>query len=891
MFRRRRDARDFDAEIDAHLALEAARLQEDGLSEEQARAEARRAFGNVTRARERFYESRRWLWWDHFRQDLRHAARLLRKSPGHTAILVLTIALGIGATTAIFSVIDATLLHALPYPRPDRLVSVVDDLPGTGARNAGLSQPEWQDLQRSGIFDYVSPAWFDENNLTGLSQPERVRLLIVAPNYFALLGVPPQLGRAFNPEDHRPGLTPEVVISDGFWKRGLGGDPHVLNRSVRLDTDLYEIVGVMPPGFRAPGRTPDERAIDVWASTSFYGAPMADHPPRARRNLPGTIARLKPGLTIEAAQRRVDALVATLQQQFPGDYPAQYAWRVRLEPLKEAEVGEVRRSLTLLFAAVALVLLIACVNVANLLLARASARGREMAMRQALGAVRARLTRQMLTEGMLLSALGGLTGVATLLLAKGLLLQLVPAALPRLDDIAINRTVLLFAVAASLTTGVMFGLVPAAHMDRLDLVSVLRQGRAPAASRAQARTRRLLVIAQFALSLALLVAAGLLLRSFWELSNARLGFNPENVMSVRTRLPYPNDPRIDAYATPRQEAPFLRELLRGSGSLRGVEEAAIGDTAAIPLDQSERDLKKISEGAWLITLEGHGDRTDRLILAERSSVTPEYFHLLGLTLLRGRLFDAFDADNAPAVAVINEAFAEAHWPNRNPLGKRFKSIRADSPWITVVGVIANARTESLPDTAVPKIFLNLYQTGGKHLAIFLRGRMDAGAIPEAVRKLVQSVDPALPVFGAQRLTDTVSASLSQRRFSMEMVALFALTALLLAGLGIYGVTSYMVGERTHEIGIRLALGADKPGILRMVMRQGLAMAMTGAAVGLVAALFVSRLMTGLLYGVRATDPVTFAGVAVLLIGVALLACSIPARRAVRVDPIVALRFE
>ncbi len=892
MFRRKRYSADFTAEIQSHLQLEEERLRAQGLSLEEAHNRAHRVFGNITKTQERFYESRHWLWLDHLRRDIHYALRTLRKSPGFTIVAILTIALGIGATTAIFSVVDATLLHPLPYPHPEQLVSIIDDLPGVGGYDVGLNRPEYQDLQHSGIFEYVSPTWYDENNLTGASQPSTVRLLIVAPNYFALMGVKPQLGRIFNPNDDRPGFTQEVLISDGLWKHSFGSDPHILEKSLRLDTDLYRIVGVMPPGFHAPARTTEERNVEVWAATSFYGPPMVYNPPRSRRNIPEAIARLKPGLTLAAAQSRVDALVAALQKQYPSDYPAQAAWRIRLVPLKERVVGNVRQSLFLLLGAVALVLLIGCVNVANLLLARASARGREMAIRQALGGARTRLIRQLLTESMLLSFLGGIAGLAFLFSAKGFLVRLVPDSLPRLNDISISGSVLLFALVASLVAGVIFGLAPALHTGRLDLTQMLKlEGRASTASGQQARTRHVLVVTEFALSLVLMSAASLLLHSFWDLLNVRPGFNPQNVISIRTRLPYPNDVKIDKYATPAQEAPFIREVLRRTATLPGVQEVALGDPSTIPLDQSQRQLNLIVDGQFFFTLEGRANPTDQPPVAERHRVTAGYFHLLGIPLLRGRFFNELDNEETAQVAVVNQAFAQTYWPNQDPVGKRFKSTRVGAPWITVVGVIANARTESLAESSRPQIYNDLYQDGVKHLAILLRGHLDPAAIPGEVRQQVQSVDPTLPVFGAQTLSETVSESLSERRFSMEMVGLFALTALLLAGLGIYGVISYVVSERTHEIGIRLALGAQRSNIMRMVLRQGLGLAMVGAAVGLIGALIVSHLMAGLLYGVRPSDPLTFAAVAILLLAVALFACFIPARRAIRVDPMVALRYE
>ncbi|MGA2902060.1 MAG: ABC transporter permease [Candidatus Acidiferrales bacterium] len=891
MFRRKRKASDFGAEIEAHIQLETERLQEQGLSYEDARTAARRSFGNVTNTQEHFYESSHLLWWDNFWQDIRYAARMLRKSPGFAAIAILTIALGIGATTAIFSVVDATLLHPLPYPHPEQLVTIQDDLPGVGARDVGISVPEWHDFQRSGIFQYVSALGGGDTNLTGASEPARIRLLTIPPNYFALLDVKPRLGRSFDPEDQTPGFNLEVLISDGLWKRAFGSDPHILGKSVRLDNDLYRVVGVMPPGFHDPGATAEESNTDVWAAAGFAGPP-APPPQRNLRILPGAIARIAPGLTIAAAQSRLDALVASLQKEYPDDYPLQSAWQVRLVPLAETVVGNVRQSLILLLGAVGLVLLIGCVNVANLLLARASARGREMAVRQALGAARTRLIRQLLTESVLLSLLGGIVGLAILFCAKGFLLQIMPDSLPRLNEVSINWSVLLFALAASLVAGMIFGLAPALHAGRVDLIPMLKQeARGSTCSGEQARTRRVLMVTEFALSLVLMIAAGLLLRSFWDLLNVRPGFNPQSVMAVRTWLPVPNDPDSDIYKTSAQEAPFVREILRRGRTLPGVEEVAVGDIAAVPLGHDRNDLNPFS-----LILEGRENQSDQPPLVNATEVTPSYFHLIGMTLQRGRFLSETDNETAPAVAVINEAFARTYWPNDDAVGKHLKLNNARGTttkpsWTTVVGVIADARTESLAESSVPQIYVSVYQDRPKDLAIFLRGRLDSAATPAELREQIQLINPELPVFGARMLKDVVTASLSERRFSMEMVGLFALTALLLAGLGIYGVISYLVSERTHEIGIRLTLGAQSRNILRMVLRQGLGLAIAGAAVGLVCALIVSHLMAGLLYGVRPTDPLTFAGVALLLIGVALLACYIPARRAIRVDPLVALRHD
>ena len=874
-------------EMEDHLARQREENLRAGMGAAEARRQAALKFGAVQAVRETYHAEGGLPLMENLLQDARYTLRMLVKSPGFASIAILTMALGIGATTAIFSVVDATLLHPLSYPHPEQLVRIEDDLPGLSTRDAGISVPEWKDLERSGIFQYVSPSWYDDNNLVGASMAARVRLLTVAPNYFALLGVKPRMGRWFDPNDPSPGYSQEVLISDGLWKREFGGDPRILERSIWLDTDLYRIIGVMPQGFRAPGPTAEERETEVWAAAGLRMPYFLNTTARVRRDIPGAIARLRPGLTIAEAQSRIDALVAELQKQYPVDYPLEARWTVHLTPLKENVVGNLRLPLMLLLGAASLVLLIGSVNVANLLLARASARGREIAVRQALGAARTRLARQLLTESLLLSLLGGVAGLAILFCTRGFLMRLVPDSLPRLNDISINWGVLLFAFAASLAAGVIFGLAPALDAGRVNLMHMLRQeGRGSTASGDKARARQALVVTEFALSLVLLIAASLLLRSFWDLANERLGFNPENAMTVHTRLPYPNIKENDRYRTITQVAPFVREVLRRSRTLPGVEEAAVGDTMALPLERQRR-----KQSSFPLILEGKSHPDGATPLIEGAIVTPGYFHLMGMTRLRGRIFSDFDNENAPAAAVINEAAAQIYWPGEDPLGKHLKLNLQDTSWTTVVGVIANARTISVSSRAVPQVYVSLFQKHEKHLVVFLRGHLDTGAIPNQLRRQVQSVDPTIPVFGAETLDQMVSDSLAVRRFTMEMVAIFAAAALLLSGLGIYGTISCVVSERTQEIGIRLALGAHRADILRMVLREGLRMAIAGTAVGLVGAVIVSRLMTGLLYGVRPTDPATFAGVAILLIGIALLACYIPAQRAMRLDPLVALRYE
>jgi len=872
-------------EMAEHLALQTEENLRAGMSPAEARRQAALKLGAAQAIHEQHNAKQSLPLAGNFLLDLRYAFRMLHRSPGFSLIVIATMALGVGATTAIYSVIDATLLHPLPYPNPSELVRIEDDLPGVGAQDVSVSIPEWKDLENSGIFQYVALDFFGSSNLTGSAQPTRIAAKVVTPNYFAMLGVGAQLGRTFDPGDNTPGFNLEAVISDGLWKRAFGADPRILGKTVRVDNDVYHVVGVMPPGFRDQGTTSEERNTEQWAAGGFAAVPFP--PPLRNSRFATAFARLKPGLSVASAQAHIDALVASLKKQYPADYPAQAEWNIRLIPLAETLVGNVRQSLILLFGAVGLVLLISCVNVANLLLARASARGREMAMRQALGAARTRLIRQLLTESLLLFVLGGITGFAVLFCARKFLLQFIPESLPRLNDISISWGVLAFAIVVSVAAGTIFGLAPAWLMSRLDLNTTLRQeGRGSNGSRQRSRLRHALVIGELALSLVLMIAAGLLLRSFWDLFKVPLGFNPSRVMAIETWLPFPNDPKTDIYSTATQESLLLREVLRRNRTLPGVEETAVGDRAALPLGHGKDDLNMFP-----LIREGQADQSSQSPLIDTSIVSPEYFHLLGMTLLRGRLFVDQDLEDKPSIAVINQAAARTYWPDRDPVGKRVRLSASKPDWTTIVGVIADARTESLADAGIPQVYLDIYQRPAKDLAFFLRGQVDPAAVLAQVRTQVQAVDPNLPVFRAETLDDVLSSSLSVRRFSMEMVALFAATALLLAGLGIYGTISFLVNEQSREIAIRLALGAQRRDVLKMVLRQGLTLAAAGAGVGLVGALIVSHLMASLLYGVSPYDLSTFAGVTAVLTAVAIAASYVPALRAMRLDPITTLHAE
>ena len=819
-------------------------------------------------------------------QDLRFGIRMLRKNPGFTVVAVITLALGIGANTAIFSVVHAVLLRPLPFPHPEQIVLVRDDLRGRQLENIGLSVDELKDFQeRSGVFEQISAVWPVDANLTGSDRPERIELLAVSPNYFSLLGADAQLGRVFGPEDKANGFAEGVVVSDGLWRRLFAADPHVLGRKVYADSDLYTIIGVMPPGFRHPGQTL-RNEVEMWASAGFSANPFPSPPNRAQRMLPGAIGRLKPGLSVQQAQAKIDALVANLRAEFPKEYPSDSGWLVRLLPAHQTLVGNVQTTLLVLLAAVGLVLLIGCVNIANLLLARASGRQREMAIRLALGAGRHRLIMQLLTESLVLALLGGGVGLLIVASVKDVLLRLVPTDIPRLNEVGINFSVLVFVFGVSTLTGLLFGLVPALQASRPDVVGKLKDGSQGAGFGVHhQRFRSALVIVEFALSLVLMIGAGLLLRSFARLLDVKPGFDPHNVLMARIWLPVPNNPDLDPYRPPEKRAAFVREVLRRTSVLPGVNSAAVSWGNAVPL------IGPHNTGTF--TIENTPAADTNLPRAQVSGVSPDYFHVLRTPLVRGRVFASSDDEQAPRVALIDEALAQRFFAGSDPLGRRIKQGPSASKalWLTIVGVVGNIKSDGFDQPDQPHLYLPILQSPGYAMAVFLRTEISPSSLKQPLRQQVQAVDPNLPVFGEQAMDDLVSTSLAQRRFAMQVIGLFGVLALLLAGLGIYGVMAYSVSQRTREIGIRLALGASRGEILRWVLRQGINLTLVGVAVGVIGALAATRLLRSLLFGIAPTDLITYAGLALLLALVALLACYIPARRATKVDPLVALRYE
>ena len=886
MFRAKRNPSDFGAEIEAHIALETERLREQGLSDEQARTAARQAFGNVTQAQERFYESGRWLWWDDLFYDLRYAVRMLRKQPAFTLVAVLTLALGVGANTAIFSIVNAVLLRPLPYRDPDRLVRILFNEPGLGLRDITFSKPELDDLTtRSGVFEDLSAIGGGSVNVTGAKQPERLEFVLIGFDYFSMLGATPQIGRLYGPQDVVPGFSPNVVISDALWRRDFGADPNVLGRTIRFDGDPATIVGVLPPGFRHPGPTVSGD-VQVWSAAGLAADPFPK-PIRSNRGMnAGTIGRLKPGLTLAQAQARLTAMAAEIRKDFPTEYPAPAQWTIEIQPLQEFLVGKVRPMLIVVLAAVILIVFIVSLNIANLLLARASGRQQEMAVRLALGASRGRMIRQMLTESMLLSLLGGLAGIAAAFGTLGFILRFVPANIPRLSEVRIDWVVLAFALLISILTGLLFGLAPALHSAKVTLSSAIREGgRGSGYSTRTGRLRDALIVSELAFAVVLMVGAGLLLRTLRDLMREDSGFNPTQVVAANVWLPVPDDPKQDPYRGIAPKVAFDRELLRRIKTIPGVEMAAI--TTDLPT--TSHNLNDPS-GNEALSIEDRPVESSDDLRAERVRISPDYFKLMQSPLVRGRSFTEGDEDGKQPVVIIDETTARKYWPGRDPLGRRIRFGQDPTkPWMTVVGIVKDIKSDGLDIDGVPHIYVSVYQDPWKAQSVVSRTSLPASALEPQIRREVQSIDPDLPVFNVVSMNDVLDRSLASRRFSADLVSGFAGLALLLASIGIYGLLAYMVSQRSHEIGLRMALGATRGDVLKLFLQKGVVVASLGIVAGVVLSASTASMMASLLYGVRPHDPAVFLTVPLLLFAVAVVASYLPARRATKVDPMIALR--
>jgi len=827
-------------------------------------------------------------------QDVRYGLRMLVKKPTFTIVAVLTLALGVGANTAIFSIVNAVLLRSLPFRDPDRLVRIYFNNPGVGLRNVRFSVPEFDDLRaQTDVFEDVSVIVLGPTNLTGAKQPEHLEMMEVSPNYFSMLGATPELGRLFGHQDFALGFAPVVVISDGLWRRSYGADPGVLGRSLRLDNDLYTIVGVLSPGFRHPG--PTIPAVEVWITCGFSGDPFPA-PARGLRILPGAIGRLKPGLTVAPAQARLDAMAANLRRDFANDYPPQAKWTVEIVPLQQSLVGKVRPMLVVLMAAVILIVFVVSLNIGSLLLARASGRQQEMAVRAAMGASGGRMIRQMLTESLLLAFIGGIAGLTTAVITLKAVLRFVPANLPRLREVNIDWRVLGFALLISLATGLLFGLAPATHSSKAGLAGTMREGSRGSGYSAKAgRMRDALMVSQLAFAVVLMIGAGLLLETLRDLLRQNPGFNPSQVVTANIYLPNPNNPQLDPYHTLAQQIPFNRELLRRANAIPGVELAAI--TSNLPA----ADTINSDAAAYGATNHNSLDIEDRPtessgdLSAEVIRTSPEYFRVIQTPLVAGRFFTEDDENGKLPVAIIDEATARRYWwPDHDPVGRRLR-IRLRfgqnpvNPWSTVVGVVKNIKHDGLDVDGVPHLYVPLNQFVGRTLSLALRTSLPASTLEAQLRGAIQSVDPGLPVFNVTSMDEVLDASLASRRFSANLVAGFAGGALLLASIGIYGLLAYMVGQRSREIGLRLALGAQRADVLRLVLGKGVVLAGLGIVAGVIFSASTASMMASLLYGVRPHDPAVFLMVPLLLLVVAIAASYIPAWRATKVDPIVALR--
>jgi predicted permease len=856
-------------ELRSHLDLLTDQKIREGLEPEAARRAALLEVGGVEQVKERVREVRMGRPLEDLSQDLRYALRGLRKHPAFTAVAVITLALGIGANTAIFTVINTVLLRPLPYAEPEQLVVLTETI---SDRPFGVSFQNFVDWRNQNtVFENITAVRQRESfNITGAGESERLQGRLVSANFLSTLGIKPIRGRDFLAEDDQPSAAPVALISHALWQRRFGADETIIGKQLTLNGQQYTVIGITPPNFRYGAEA--DVSVPIGLSAERF---------KLRGKDPGisSFARLKPGTSIDTANAELNTIAARLEQQYPDTNTGR---RVRIESLRESVVGDIRPTLLTLLGAVGFVLLIACANVANLLLTRAASRQREMAIRTALGAGRTRILRQLFTESTVLALAGGVIGLLLAIWGTSVLSSYIPEGIPRMSELSVDGSVLAFTFGASLLTGLFFGLAPALQSAKTNLTETLKEGERNS-SPSHNRAGKLLVISEVALTLVLLVGAGLLVKSFWRLSQVNPGFNPQNVLAMQISInARPEEgPRVDN---------FLSEVRQRVQQLPGVQSVSVSN--GLPF-----------EGANFppIVLEGKPapalgqDPTGLLYY-----VSTDYFKTMGIDLVRGRLFSSDDRKDTPQVALIDEVFARQYFPNEDPIGKRFKLNTPGADSREIVGVVRHVEHSSLegPTANTPEFYFNFDQIPVatvtryvRRVNLLVRTTVEPLSLAGAVRNQISALDANQAVFNVRTMEQALAQSVAARRFSMILLAVFALLALTLAAVGIYGVISYSVAQRTREVGIRMALGARTIDVLNLVIRDGVKLVVIGIFVGLAGALLLTRLMTTLLFGVTATDAFTYVSVALGLVFVALIATCIPARRATKVDPLVALRFE
>jgi len=807
-------------------------------------------------------------------QDLRFGFRTLTRKPGFTVVAIIALALGIGANTAIFSVVNSVLLRPLAYQDPEALVVINHDYPKINlkASVSAIGYTHYRDNAKS--FESVAAMTGGGFNLTGGGDPEQVNGALVTHNFFSSLGAEAGLGRVFLPEEDQPGKNKVVVLSHSFWQRRFGGDPGIVNKNITLNDESYTVVGIMPPSFQF-GRELGQ-VVDLWTPIAFTPQQLS-YNNLTNENL-FVFARLKRGVTIGQAQAELDTIAANLRRQYLPWAASRSEWGLTTQYLSELVVGDIRLALWILMGIVGLVLLIACANVANLLLARAADRQKEMAIRTALGAGRRRVIRQLLTESSLLALIGGAIGLLLAWLGVNALVKVNQVQIPRSSEIGVDWRALAFTLGVSLLTGFVFGLVPALQISKADLHETLKEGGRTGSSGPRAWVRNTLVVLEMGLALVVLVSAGLLVRSFWRVQQVNPGFAPKNTLAMSLVLP------ATKYKEPAQRVNFYNEALRRIRALPGVQSA--GATSILPLSGNNSSGSFQIEGRVIPQGQSspHGDRW---------AATTDYFSTMRIPIIRGRFFDDRDTMESQPVAIIDETMARKYWPDEDPMGKRitFQGGPNNPIWREIVGIVGHVKHKGLDGESRVQYYIPHSQTQNAFMSLVVRASVDPASLTGAVRGAISGLDKDLPVFRVKTMEQFVSESMAQRRFAMALVGIFAAVAMALACVGLYGVLSYSITQRLREIGIRMALGASGADVLLLVVGQGMLLALAGVALGSVAAFLLTRLMDNLLFGVTAGDPLTFVTIAALLTLVALVACLSPALRATKVDPIEALRYE